>query len=292
MWQFGENRVAAPWYYVPAVLISKLSPIQLAMVVGQLLWGVYRWVWYRRKPSILSWICLAALLPAVPLASKNFQNAQYYLVFVPPVMVLSALAAERWLRTGRTRLQRSALHVLAIALVCQLGLSWFLAPDFLLAGRQFGHLFYSQFAGPAVNHCQGQMFAVKELEELHDAGGPGTAYVFHSCMEIFHHHRGKGPIKHPRVRLMPYPQSGRPSSSYYLVIPTSYQYDSLNAREWKEHLELTAKVTQGCQPAGKGHVDYALWFCADRSKEQPRSEQRHAVMENTWASAAPVCAVN
>ena len=269
MWQFGENRVSAPWYYIPAVLISKLSPIQLAMVVGEMLWGLYGCIWYwKRKVRILSWICLLSLLPAVPLASKNFQNAQYYLVFVPTVMIVSAIAAERWLRTGRTRLQRSALGVLVFALVCQFALSTALAPDYLLSGRQFGRLFYSQFAGPAVNHCQGQMFAIKELEELHDAGGPGTAYVLRSCVEIFYHHRSKGPITRPRVRLMPYPQKPdiRPSAAHYLVIPTSFQYDSLNAHEWIEHLQLTAKVTAGCRPAGKGHVDYALWLCPEKSK--------------------------
>ena len=264
MWQFGRNRVSAPWYYIPAVLISKLSPIQLAIVLGETLWGLFWWVRYRRRARMLSWICLVSLLPAVPLASKNFQNAQYYLVFVPAVMIASAVAAERWLRSGRTWLQRSALGILVFAVACQLVLSIALAPDYLLSGRQFGRLFYSQFAGPAVNHCQGQMFAIQELEELHAAGGPGTAYVLSSCLDIYYHHRSKGPIR-PRVRTMPYP-SQRPSMSHYLVIPTAFQYDSLNAGDWREHLRRTTQVTQGCRPAGKGHVDYALWFCPNKPR--------------------------
>lgn len=259
MWQFGENRVSAPWYYIPAVLISKISPIQLMIVVGELLWGLYCWVRYRRKVGIFAWICLVSLLPAVPLAFKNFQNAQYYLVFVPAVMVTSAVATERWIRTGRTWLQRWGLSVLVLAVAGQLVLSIVLAPDYLLSGRQFGRLFYSQFAGPAVNHCQGQMFAIKELEALHAAGGPDTAYVLRSCLDIYSHHRSKGPIR-PKVRISAYP-ARRPPVAHYLVIPTSFQYDSLNAREWQEHLNLTAQATEGCHPAGGGHVDYALWLC-------------------------------
>lgn len=259
MRQFGQNLVSSPWYYIPAVLVSKLSPIQLGIGVSELIWGLFMWLRYRRRTSILSWICVASLLPVVPLAAKNFQNAQYYLLFVPTVMIVSALAAERWLRSGRSWVQRSVLGVLVFALACQLVLSIALAPDYLLSGRQFGPLFQGQFTGPAINHCQGQMFAIKELEELHAAGGPNTAYVFQSCLHVYAHHRDKGPIR-PSVRTMPYP-AHRPRSPYYLIIPSIFQYDAFSEQEWQQHLQLTASVTERCRPAGHGHVDYALWFC-------------------------------
>ena len=262
MLQFGENRTSSPFYYIPAVLISKLSPVQLALVVYECALGFVWLIRFKRRIGSLPIICLVSLLPVVPLAMKGFQNAHYYVVFVPAVMVTSSVVVDRWLRSLQPKAHSSTLSLMVFAVVAQLALSIILAPDYLMAGRQFGHLFYSQFAGPAVNHCQGLVYASQEVDELSAAGGTHRAFILHSCVDVMLHNLAHGPF-HAKVPISPYP-SVPPKLAHYLVIPTSFDYDNLNARERVENAKLRKRVTEGCHPVGKGHVDYSLWFCPSK----------------------------
>jgi hypothetical protein len=262
--QFGEMRAEAPWFYIPAVLVSKFSPVQVLVFVVEFLLVVGLWLLGKRKARVLHVVCLVSLLPIVPLAIKGFQNAHYYVALVPTVMIFTALALERWLRSSRRFVPPLVLGLSSVTLVSQIATCRYLAPDYLMAGRQFGEFFYGQFSGPVVNHCQGLPFAIREINHLIEKeGGPRTAYILRSCMGVMAHALERGPVQ-AVTPIGPYPAGGG-KVPHYLVIPGSYDYDNLGANEQASYTKLRLDLTQGCERAGHGHVDYELWLCPSRS---------------------------
>lgn len=262
--QFGQFRAGAPFYYIPAVLLSKVSPVQLALFCYELGVIAIAVVSRRRKVSLLATACVASFVPMIPLATKGFQNAQYYLVFVPGITILSAITLNRWLGSPSSALRRTALWLMPTALLAQLLLSLWLSPDYLLAGRQFGRLFYGQFAGPATNHCQGLPFALREFNTQVARGGPTTAYVLHSCDRVMDHDREFGPIA-PSGLVVPYP-AGRPGQEHFVIIPTIYEYDASGEREHSAFMNRRSQVVEGCLAVGNGHPDFELWRCPSTNR--------------------------
>ncbi|HMA95320.1 MAG TPA: hypothetical protein VKP30_21675, partial [Polyangiaceae bacterium] len=258
--QFGEIRATAPFYYIPAVLVSKLSPLQLMVCLFEMGVIATHAASSRRRVGLLPSTLFLSLVPIIPLATKGFQNAHYYLAVVPTVMILSAVALERWMHSRRSGLRRAALWSAIVALVGQLGLSIYLAPDYLLAGRQFGKFFYGQFAGPAVNHCQGLPFAIREVNELIETeDGPRATYLLRSCIGILSHVIAYGPVK-PDSSIAADPSTAIPRE-HFLIIPTSYDYDVTGRSEAVVFKRLKRARIKDCEPAGEGHVDYELWRC-------------------------------
>ena len=257
--QFGMIRGTAPWYYIPAVLISKLSPIQVFLFAYEAL--IFGWFLLvpRRKIGMLHVVCLLSMVSVVALAPKGWQNAQYYLVLVPGIMVLSALTLNRWLLSGRQQLRATAVWLMALALVSQMLLTIWLFPDYLLAGRQFGRFFYGQFPGPAINHCQGLPYAFKEARELQMQGGPKTTYLLNSCEWVARHNMEYGPVK-PLGTFAMYPEN-RPSGAHFVIIPTIYDYDADGVDASHRFRKKRELATQNCQETGSGHPDYELWRC-------------------------------
>jgi hypothetical protein len=261
--QFGAMRAAAPWYYIPAVLISKFSPVQVLLVALEIVGIVVLWARKRKRIGMLQAICLASMLPLVPLATKGFQNAHYYVGAVPAVMILSAISLERWLGSSGDVVRRRALWLSAATVVAQFGMTVHLSPDYLLAGRQFGRFFYSQFAGPAVNHCQGLPFAVAEINRLTEReGGKRPAYILRSCLAVMQHALTYGPVA-PSAPIRSYPATGA-KTEHYLAIPGSYDYDNIGAAEDAFYTSLRDRFTQGCRKVGEGNPDYELLLCPAR----------------------------
>ncbi len=261
--QFGEMRAEAPWYYIPAVLISKYAIAQLFVFCFELGIIVLFWAQKKKKVGPLPLVCLLSMLPMVPLATKGFQNAHYYVATVPSVMILSALALERWLRAPTDARRRWALGLSTATMLTQLGTAIHLAPDYLLAGRQFGTFYYSQFAGPAVNHCQGQPFAIREINRLiTEEGGPRVAHILRSCLGVMEHALDYGPIK-SLVPITSYPVGGE-KKRHFLLIPGSYDYDNLGVGEQEHFTKMKETLTKDCRRAGERHVDYDLWLCPPR----------------------------
>jgi hypothetical protein len=258
--QFGEYRSSSPAYYIPAVLVSKFSIVQLLVVLYELLMTVVFWLFRRKKIPRLFAVCLLSLLPMVPLATKGFQNAHYYVVTIPAVMILSALALERWLRSRRDSVRRWALWGGAATVVSQLGTSLYLAPDYLMAGRQFGTFFYSQFAGPVVNHCQGMPFAIREINRLAALpGAPNDAYILRSCLGVMQHAEERGPVKSV-LSIVPRPLTPI-SRGHFLVLPGSYDYDNQGAEQAAVFSKYRQDFTANCRRVGEAHVDYEIWLC-------------------------------
>lgn len=257
----GEMRNSAPFYYLPAVLVSKFSPVQLLVFGYELMLVVVGWVTARRRAGMLRLVAILSLLPMAALLTKGFQNAHYYVATVPAVMLLSALTLERWLKALRASARRAVLWLGTLSLLAQAALSVDLAPDYLLAGRQFGEVFYGQFAGPAVNHCQGLPYAIREMNELiEDGQGPRTAYVLRSCDGIFSHLLANGPVQ-SLASIAPAPKVS-PNTPHFLIIPRSYDYDNLGQRQADAFAQLKAEMTSRCTRVGQGHVDYDLWLCS------------------------------
>lgn len=261
MLHLGEMRSSAPLLYVPAVLISKFSPVQLLVFAYELTLVLIGWVTRRRRAGMLRIIALLSWLPMVALVTKRFQNAHYYVATVPAVMVLSALTLQRWMRSARPTAPRLVLWLGTGAALAQLALGLYLAPDYLLAGRQFGAVFYGQFAGPAVTHCQGMPYAIDEINHLiEQEQGPPTAYVLSSCMALMNHAISHGPIR-PVAAIREAPASS-PAAPHYLIVPRSYDYDNLGSRQAEEAAVRKREMTRNCTRAGEGHVDYDLWLCS------------------------------
>jgi hypothetical protein len=261
--QFGEMRAEAPAYYVPAVLVAKYSIPQLLVFCFELVLIPLYWAHLRKKVGRLPLVCLLSMLPMVPLATKGFQNAHYYVASVPAVMIFSAVALERWLRSSRDVVRRLALFLGTLTVVLQLGTAIRLAPDYLLAGRQFGTFFYSQFAGPAVNHCQGLPFALREMNRLISVeDGPTTAHILRSCLGVMDHAVEFGPVV-SLASVTPYPVGGA-RKEHFLIIPGSYDYDNLGVGEQEHFTNMKETLTTGCERVGKRHVDFELWLCPPR----------------------------
>jgi hypothetical protein len=264
MRQFGEMRSTAPHYYVPAVLIAKFSIAQLCVAILEVVLAMFLWSSRHKKPGILHFACLASLLPAVALAQKGFQNAHYYVISVPAVMMLSAVALDRWVRSGKPLVQYASLGIALLVLFGQIGTSVYLAPDYLMAGRQFGELFYSQFSGPVVNHCQGMPLAIREINRLvSEENGPHSAYILRSCMGVMTHALEAGPVK-ALVPIEPYPATGA-HTEHFLLVPRSYDYDLVGEHEARVFGELKAQLTTDCDLVGKRSSDFDLWICPPRT---------------------------
>ena len=257
--QFGMIRGRAPWYYIPAVLISKISPIQVFLFGYELIiFGLFS-LTPRRKLGMLRTVCLLSMVSIVALAPKGWQNAQYYLVVVPGIMVLSALTLNRWLLSGKPQFRLTAVWLMALALGSQMLLTIWLFPDYLLAGRQFGRFFYGQFPGPAINHCQGLPYAFKETRDLQTQGGPKVVYLLNSCEWVAQHNLEYGPVK-PLGRFGMYPET-RPRDAHYLIIPMIYEYDADGVDADRRFRQRRLSAVQNCADAGSGHPDYELWRC-------------------------------
>lgn len=220
MFQLGAMRHAAPWFYVPAVLVSKLSPIViLAAVAG--VWHSFSPRAEGRKRS-LTVTCLLSLLPMLPLVFKPFQNAHYYVGAVPAFVVCSALAFDHWLTGARKGAETALWCGGLLTLAAQLGLSIWLAPDFLQAGRQFGPAFEGQFMGPAVNHCQGGPLAIEAVNELTQES-PAPVYHLTACIDALKMDMREGPIR-AKVPIRVYPDKGRPPLPHYVLVSSMYDY--------------------------------------------------------------------
>lgn len=261
MMQLGEMRSTTSLLYFPAVLISKFSPAQLLLFAYELGLVVFGWMTRRKRAGTLRTIALLSLLPMVPLLTKGFQNAHYYVATVPAVMVFSALTLERWTHKARPLGARLVAWLGTVAALAQLALSVYLAPDYLLAGRQFGTVFYGQFAGPAVNHCQGMPYAIDEINHLiEQEQGPRAAYVLSSCVAVMNHAIANGPVR-PLAAISAAPASS-PALRHFLIVPRSYDYDILGAARMEPAASYKAEMTRNCERAGQGHADYDLWFCS------------------------------
>lgn len=263
VWQFGEMRAVSPWYYIPAVLFCKISLIQLTVFVVEIGALILHVSLRKRRMAMQQIICVLALLPMIPLALKGFQNAHYYVAMVPAVMVLSAVAFDRWLRAARGTIRPVVLGLGVLAMVTQLSTAIRLAPDYLMAGRQFGRFYYSQFAGPVVNHCQGLPFAIREVNRLiTEEHGPRLVHIPRSCLGVMAHAIEHGPVK-ALTPITPYPPTPV-RAEHLIVIPSSYDYDNIGAGEamafgkWKDSIE------EGCHQVGKWHPDFEIWYCPAR----------------------------
>ncbi|HEY5959609.1 MAG TPA: hypothetical protein VIV60_23805, partial [Polyangiaceae bacterium] len=194
---------------------------------------------------------------------KGFQNAHYYVISVPAVMIISAVVLDRWVRSGQPSIQYGALGLSVVALLGQLGTSLYLAPDYLMAGRQFGESFYSQFSGPVVNHCQGLPFAIREINRIvTEEQGPHNAYILRSCLGVMTHALERGPVKSV-IPIEPYPATGA-RSEHFLIIPRSYDYDNVGQQQVETFTALKAQLTTDCQLVGKRYSDFDLWLCPPR----------------------------
>lgn len=257
----GATRASAPWFYIPAVLASKMSPVQLAILLVAL-WQALRSSFRPRRFDALVTLCLLSILPVLPLASKAFQNAQYYLPLVPVTMILTAKTVDRWIQRGSVA-TRYAVHAGgAGALALQVALSIWLYPDYLQAGRQFGPVLEGEFPGPAVNHCQGLPFAVRELNDVVGQGGPSKIYSLQSCRDVVTHAATHGPER-AIVEIAAYP-SKRPPEAHYVLIPAIYDYESKDEREQEEFQSRKRSVTSGCRRVGAPHPDYRIYECPKR----------------------------
>jgi hypothetical protein len=221
------------------------------------------WAKPRRKLGLLPVICLLSMFPMVPLATKGFQNAHYYLGSVPAVMILSALAIERWLRRRSALGRRLILALAALTATAQLGTAIWLSPDYLLAGRQFGKFFYSQFSGPVVNHCQGLPFALREMNRLiGEPEAPKRAHLLRSCLGVMDHAIAHGPVV-SLIPVTPYPTTGA-KWEHFLIIPGSFDYDNLGEAEQQRFTTMKETATADCNRVGRHSEDFELWWCPAR----------------------------
>jgi len=252
MVQLGAMRHAAPWFYVPAVLVSKLSPVVILAALA----GVWQ-ASSRRAPAkqrSLMVSCLLSLLPMVPLALKPFQNAHYYVGAVPAFVICAALAFEHWLAGSRKGVELALSCAGVGALAAQIALSIWLAPDFLQAGRQFGPRFQGQFMGPAVNHCQGGPLAIEAVNEL-TAKNPAPVYHLSACVDSLKMDMKEGPV-HAKVPIREYPDKGRPPVPHYVLVSSMYDYRS--ERELAE--QRKRNPMKGCPEIKRG-VGFKVYSC-------------------------------
>jgi 4-amino-4-deoxy-L-arabinose transferase-like glycosyltransferase len=258
MFQFGMIRAGEPWYYVPAVLVSKVSPVVVAAGAVGLCLALVRPGSERERPLAVA--CWLSLVPMVPLALKPFQNAHYYVGSVPALLVGAALAFDRGLdRIAPKRKLASAYWALSLlALASQLGLSIWLSPDFLQAGRQYGPLFQGQFMGPAVNHCQGGPFAIAAANELVETSGIRDVYYLSNCVKVLEQDAKDGPI-HPKVPIREYPKK-RPSGPHFVVVASIYDYDSTSAADRKNDQTRKRGALAGCTERTRP-VGSTIYFC-------------------------------
>jgi hypothetical protein len=257
MLYFGEVRLRPPWYYIPALAVSKFTP-PVALVFA---WACGQAVRTRLRTG--SWgtlraICLLSLIPIAPLAIKSFQNAHYYVSSIPAVFVLTALTIDDWLKNGSPFRGNLVLVSTAAAVVYQLILCGWLAPDFLQAGREYGSRFRGQFGGPAVNHCQGSPLALREINRLVVSEGPNTVYQLDSCIALMEHAVKHGPVP-AAVRISKYPAK-RPSRPHYLMINASFIYDSTNGDEYRAALRRKREATRDCNLVVT-HSDFKIYRC-------------------------------
>ena len=257
---FGVVRQSEPWYYVPAVMISKVSPVQIAMF----LWAVVSTLQRKaRKGAVepLVFICLVSTLPALPLVFKVCQNAQYYIGLVPAMTVLPALMAEKWLKLKGPLMRGLVLCGALLALTSQIALSVWLFPDYLQAGRQFGTLFQGQFQGPAINHCQGMPFVAREVNRLISEGVRTPVYMLEHCREYLDLDVKDGPVR-LETTVRPYPET-RPAGEHLLIIASIYDYNSFSESDRVSRAKRKDLATSGCLTISDRNPDFVILRCGE-----------------------------
>lgn len=253
---FGVPRAREPWFYLPAILISKFSPVVLAGALG---WLVRRLL-TRRKDEGLRLVGLIVCVPVAPLLSKGFQNAHYYVVLIAPLTIWFALEARVWLEASRVAVRNAAAAILAAGLIAQVGLVIWLAPDFLQAGRQFGRSFQAEFAGPAVNHCQGAPRLIEELLKRPAPGAPRVVYVLGKCLDLWNHAAAHGPVP-AAIRFQAFYGTGRPPLPYDVVESGSFDYDCSGVAECQRYDARKVRAIDHCSRYGAPSFDWTIYRC-------------------------------
>jgi hypothetical protein len=258
MLRFGTIRQSEPWYYVPALLISKVSPLQISVFLWAIARTMYRTV-RKGASEPLSIICLLSTLPILPLALKNFQSSQYYIGLVPAMTILPALVVHDGIE-HRSRVVRAiALYGAALALVAQVALSAWLHPDYLQAGRQFGRRFQGQFQGPAANHCQGLPFAIQEVNQLTSRQPGLQVFMLDPCTNMLNQASQEGPIPLEKVvRLYP---ANRPEREHLLIIANTYDYNSFSETDRLASASRKREATAGCHTVNGRNPDFVILQC-------------------------------
>ena len=258
MLYFGEMRYGAPWFYVPAVLGSKLTFTLTAFFVWSLAVALFRRI--LRGASLVPGVTvsLIAVLPIVPLMFKVCQNAQYYVGLIGPMIVVCAAEFARILRSHRRWSVWMAWTIASGLLIYQAGLSIWLSPDFLQAGRQFGRHFQGQFHGPAALCCQGHVAAIRVLEELVAQYGNFPVYQVGPCHDVMQYDISLMGSQ-PTFRYEPY--SAAPATTHYLLFSPTYDVDPSGIAQLEAAKQQKYSVTRGCERLRQHPSYYEIYLC-------------------------------
>jgi hypothetical protein len=258
---FGVWSTGPPWYYVPALLASKLTVPFLVFFVVALGLELSR-VWARRRiePLLLaSLLCLG--LGIGEFALKPFQNAHYYVTAIGPTMLIAGALLDDLRARPEERWRVLGLTSFAAVLACAAVLSWRLAPDYLQAGREFGPRFQGEFAGPAVNHCQGGPLAIQAVNALQVSRPRLSAYLFEDdCLGVINFDHTFGPWN-AQLEIRSYDLEHPPTRPHVLLISRLYQVYSASPDEAAPKRTRIARATQGCTAVPYDSDAYTIFLC-------------------------------
>lgn len=152
----GAEVQSIPAYYYVVVLVVKLSLPVLLLIVLAL---CTNW-------TVAVRMCVICLWPVVMLSFKGWKSPFYLMPFLPLLYVVASESIRRLaLRRPIAKRTPTALTIVTVVVVIQVGTLLDSHPHHLMTGIRYGQQFYGEFAGPAVSHGQ---WAREALKCVHD----------------------------------------------------------------------------------------------------------------------------
>jgi 4-amino-4-deoxy-L-arabinose transferase-like glycosyltransferase len=257
---FGEWLERPPVSYVPAVLVAKLGILFCTFLGVAAIWWVRRTLTRRALDPILV-VCLAHLGLIFPFAVKPFQNAHYYVVFIPAMLVLVAGLLHAIDQHPREVVRTLGLVAFLVTIALSAATSAWLAPDFLQAGREYGDQFQGEFEGPAVNHCQGGPALFSALNARTGASTLEHVHLFHDdCIGVLELERQAGPVEH-HGEVRAYDESRPPGRPHVLAISRTFVFFSRTSDDAARKPDRIARATAGCEVHVLRHEVYRVYIC-------------------------------
>lgn len=257
MAEFGQP---SPWYFLSTVILAKYGLPFILIFFIAIVWRLYAAV-LKRCGDLPSAISLAVVAVSTLFALRRFQNAYYYIITMGPAIVIVCSFVESCRRWGENS-QRWITAACAILLSIQIGKAYGVAPDFLQAGREWGDGFQGEFAGPAINHCQGGPLALLKMSKYAQQGRDPDVYTFNHCYVVLKLDLAMTPAA-GAINLKRFPESGLPQDRpYFVAIPHRYYYATENRGSLSVQLQRAVRATENCQALPNDMLSYSLFYCA------------------------------
>lgn len=267
IWVFDGWYRHPPLTYIPAVLMSKLTPpLFLAALVGLAI-AVRDALAKRARLSPVAAVGVAVITAALVHYYRQNQNAHYYVGTIGPALILGGFLWQKILGSEAARARRAGYALAAMVMIYLVATDRYLQADFLQSGREYGPAFQGEFNGPAVNHCQGGPRLIDYLKALPDAGSIRVVFIYAECQEQIEAacRFGSTPCA---TTFKYYPEEGV-MTSHVVAASRIVLRSRIQRAEWDRRFAALRSFAAHCQTVPLPSDEFTLYRCPGGPALQP-----------------------